>query len=194
MSGPVQPARGTPVQLVVIGVAGSGKTTVARALAHRLGCPFADADDLHPPANVAKMSAGIPLTDEDRWPWLDAIAAWIRARAAAGETAVVTCSALKRAYRDVLRASSSGALFVHLTGAPALLAARIGGRHGHFMAPSMLESQLATLEPLAPDEPGFAVDVTPPPDAIADAVLERLRAPTPDPRTAAPGSPPPAGR
>jgi len=167
--------RDRPVQLVVIGVAGSGKTTVARELARRLGAPFSDADDFHPAANVAKMAAGIPLTDEDRWPWLDAIAAWIRARAAAGETAVVTCSALKRAYREVLRAASPDTCFVHLTGPRELLAARIGGRRGHFMSASMLDSQLAILEPLAPDEPGLAVDVTPPPGAIASQVLGRLR-------------------
>ncbi len=164
----------TPLHLVVIGVAGSGKTTVARELAQRLGCPFADADDFHPPANVAKMSAGIPLSDEDRWPWLDAIAAWIRARTAAGETAVVTCSALRRAYRDVLRAASPDVRFVHLAGPRELLSARIGGRRGHFMAASMLDSQLAILEPLAPGEPGITVDVTPPPPEIVSGILKQL--------------------
>jgi gluconokinase len=163
-----------PLQLVVMGVAGSGKTTVGRELARRLGCAFADADDFHPPENVAKMSAGIPLTDEDRRPWLDAIAAWIRARAAAAETAVVTCSALRRAYRDALRAAGPGVRFVHLTGAPELLAARIGGRRGHFMPPALLASQLALLEPLAPDEPGVAVDVTPTPAEIASEILETI--------------------
>jgi gluconokinase len=162
------------LHLVVIGVAGSGKTTVGRELAGRLGCPFADADEFHPPANVSKMSAGVPLTDEDRRPWLEAIAAWIRARAAAAETAVVTCSALKRSYRDALRAASADVRFVHLTGSRELLASRIGGRTGHFMAASMLDSQLAILEPLAQDEPGITVDVTPPPGEIVDAVLARL--------------------
>jgi gluconokinase len=157
-----------------MGVAGAGKTTVATLLARRLGCALADADDFHPPENVARMSAGIALTDEDRWPWLAAIAAWIRAHDLAGRTAVVTCSALKRAYRRVLQGSSPHAVFVHLTGAPALLAARIGARRGHFMSPAMLASQLAILEPLGPDEPGVAVDVAPPPDAIVDQVLRSL--------------------
>ncbi len=163
-----------PSHLIVTGVAGSGKTTVALELARRLGCPFADADDFHPPANVAKMAAGFPLTDEDRWPWLEAIAAWIRARAAAGETAVVTCSALRRAYRDVLRAASPGARFVHLTGPRGLLEQRIGGRRGHFMAASMLDSQLGILEPLAPDEPGITVDVSPAPPVIVSRILKQL--------------------
>jgi gluconokinase len=169
---PEEPRR--PLHLVVIGVAGSGKTTVAQELARRLGCPFADADDFHPPANVAKMSAGFPLTDDDRWPWLHAIAAWIRARAATGETAVVTCSALKRAYREVLRAASPSTRFVHLTGPRELLEQRIANRRGHFMAASMLDSQLAILEPLAPDEPGVTVDVTPPPAEIAAEALRQL--------------------
>ncbi|HYD43117.1 MAG TPA: gluconokinase [Anaeromyxobacter sp.] len=163
-----------PVHLIVIGVAGSGKTTIALELAQRLGCPFADADDFHPTTNVAKMSAGIPLTDEDRWPWLDAIAAWIRARAAAGETAVVTCSALKRAYREILRAASPETRFVHLTGPRELLAARIGGRRGHFMGASMLDSQLAILEPLAADEPGITVDVSPAPPEIVSTIVEKI--------------------
>lgn len=163
-----------PRQIVVMGVAGAGKSTVAAALAARLGCEAADADDFHPPANVAKMAAGVPLEDADRWPWLAAIAAWIRARDEGGRTAVVTCSALKRSYRDLLRAASPRAVFVHLTGAAALLAERIGSRRGHFMPPGLLASQLATLEPLGADEPGFAVDVSPAPDALADAILTHL--------------------
>ncbi len=182
------------LHLVVTGVSGSGKTTVGRELAERLSCPFADADDFHPPGNVAKMSAGIPLDDEDRRPWIEAIAAWIRDRAAAREAAVVTCSALKHAYRDVLRAASPDVRFVHLTGSPELLAQRLGKRRGHFMPPALLASQLATLEPLGPDEPGITVDVTPPPGEIAETVLARLRGPTSGPPTASPGSPPPARR
>jgi gluconokinase len=162
------------LQLVVIGVAGAGKTTVANRLGDRLRCQVADADDFHPPANVAKMSAGIPLQDEDRWPWLEAIAAWIRAHQAAGRTAVVTCSALKRAYRDVLRAASPRVAFVHLAGRPELIAERLRGRRGHFMAPGMLDSQLAILEPLGPDEPGLAVDVAGTPDEIADGIVRAL--------------------
>lgn len=157
-----------------MGVAGAGKTTVATRLAERLGCEVADADDFHPASNIAKMSAGVPLTDEDRWPWLDAIAAWIRAHEQAGRTAVVTCSALKRVYRRVLQAASPHGVFVHLTGTPELLAERIGGRRGHFMSPTMLASQLAILEPLGPDEPGLAVDVSPAPDAIAVRIIEAL--------------------
>ena len=161
-------------QLVVMGVAGSGKTTVAGRLGERLGCEVADADAFHSPANVAKMSAGIPLQDEDRWPWLRAIGDWIRARDQAGRTAVVTCSALKRVYRDVLRAASPRAVFVHLAGAPALIEGRIRARTGHFMAPGMLASQLAILEPLGPDEPGISVDVAGTPDEIADGIVRTL--------------------
>ncbi len=161
-------------QIVVMGVAGAGKTTVAARLAARLGCEVADADDFHPPANVAKMSAGIPLQDEDRWPWLDAIAAWIGARAHAGHTAVVTCSALKRAYRDVLRKASSEVVFVHLSGAPELIAERMRSRQGHFMPPALLASQLATLEPLGPDEPGLTVNVDRTPEELAEQVIAAL--------------------
>ncbi len=161
-------------QLVVMGVSGVGKTTVASRLAARLECELADADDFHPQANIAKMAAGIPLQDEDRWPWLDAIAAWIRARAEAGRTAVVTCSALKRAYRDVLRRASAGVVFVHLSGSPELIADRLRNRHGHFMPPALLASQLATLEPLGQDEPGMTVDVAPTPEELADEILAAL--------------------
>ncbi len=161
-------------QIVVMGVAGSGKTTVATLLAARLACELADADDFHPQANIAKMAAGTPLQDEDRWPWLDAIAAWIRARAEAGHTAVVTCSALKRAYRDVLRRASPGVVFVHLSGSPELIADRLRNRHGHFMPPALLASQLATLEPLGQDEPGMTVDVAPTPEELADEILAAL--------------------
>jgi gluconokinase len=157
-----------------MGVAGAGKTTVATRLAQLLGCEVADADDFHPSANIARMSAGVPLTDEDRWPWLEAIAAWIRARDRAGRTAVVTCSALKRAYRQLLQAASPRGVFVHLTGTPELLAERIAGRRGHFMSPAMLASQLAVLEPLGPDEPGLTLDVTASPDELARRIVDRL--------------------
>lgn len=161
-------------QLVVMGVAGAGKTTVANLLAERLACEVADADAFHPPANVAKMAAGIPLQDQDRWPWLDAIAAWIRSRDQEGVTAVVTCSALKRAYRDVLRRASPRLVFVHLSGSPALIAERLRSRRGHFMPPSLLASQLATLEPLGPDEPGLTVDVSRPAAELADSIVRSL--------------------
>ncbi|MGL4441577.1 MAG: gluconokinase, partial [Bosea sp. (in: a-proteobacteria)] len=132
--------------VVVMGVASSGKTTIAAGLAERLGWPFRDADSFHPPANVAKMSAGIPLDDADRWPWLDAIVAWMNERNDAGENAVVTCSALKRSYRDRLRTSHAKMRLVHLAGTKQLLSARIAARKAHFMPPALLESQFATLE------------------------------------------------
>lgn len=149
--------------IIVMGVAGSGKTTVGEKLAAALGWSFRDADDFHPPENVAKMSAGLPLNDHDRAPWLAAIRAHIDACLARGEGSVVTCSALKAAYRRVLVADPARVKLVHLTGDFALLAARIGSRQGHFMKPAMLHSQLAALEP-PPD--ALAVDITPPPDDI----------------------------
>ena len=149
--------------IIVMGVAGSGKTTVGEKLAAALGWSFRDADDFHPPENVAKMSAGIPLNDHDRAPWLAAIRAHIDACLARGEGSVVTCSALKAAYRRVLVADPARVKLVHLTGDFALLAARIGSRQGHFTKPAMLHSQLAALEP-PPD--ALAVDITPPPDDI----------------------------
>jgi gluconokinase len=169
-----------PRAVVVMGVAGSGKTTVAALLAGRLGASFAEGDDFHSPANVAKMAAGHPLVDEDRWPWLEGIRDWFAAELAAGRSAVVPCSALRRSYRDLLEtagSSTTGAVqFVHLTGSYELLRARIQGRAGHFMKPEMLDSQLATLEPLQDDEPGFAVDIAPRPDQIVDEILRGLDA------------------
>jgi carbohydrate kinase (thermoresistant glucokinase family) len=155
-------------------VAGTGKSTIARSLAERLGWPFGEGDDLHPAANVAKMAAGIPLDDADRWPWLDAIAAWTAEQAAAGNSTIVTCSALRRTYRDRLRVAAPGTVFVHLVGSPDLLAERMTARKDHFMPASLLQSQLETLEPLEADEPGFTVDVELPAAAIVDEVLEQL--------------------
>ena len=155
--------------IVVMGVASSGKTTVAAGLAKRLGWTFRDADSFHPPANVAKMSAGTPLADADRWPWLDAIVVWMNARADAGEPAVVTCSALKRGYRDRLRTSRADIRLVHLHGSRELLAARIAARQAHFMPPALLDSQFATLEMPTPDEHAYRVSVeTPPEDIMAE--------------------------
>ena len=155
---------GPPVIVMVMGVASSGKTTVAQGLAAALGWPFRDADSFHPPANVAKMSAGIPLQDADRWPWLDAIADWMAAQAREGISAVVTCSALKRAYRDRLRAAKGAdqpinLRLVHLHGTQALLAARIAARTAHFMPPALLESQFRTLEVPGPDEGAITISV-----------------------------------
>lgn len=160
---------------IVMGVAGSGKTSVATLLAERLGVTFAEGDAFHPPANVAKMSAGTPLTDEDRWPWLESIRDWLTARTREGVPTVVPCSALRRAYRDILRGAEGRVRFVHLTGTPELLTERIGRRSDHFMRPAMLTSQLATLEPLGADEDGLAVDVEPSPGEIVDEIVAQLR-------------------
>jgi gluconokinase len=162
------------VQIVVMGVSGSGKSTVAARLAERLGCELADGDAFHPAANVAKMSAGIPLDDEDRWPWLRAVAAWIGERDRAGRSAVVACSALKRAYRDVLRSTSPHVAFVHLAGAPELVAARMRARTGHFMPESLLATQYATLQPLASDERGVTMEIGRPVAEVVDAALAAL--------------------
>lgn len=153
--------------IVLMGVAGSGKTTVGQQLAAALGWGFRDADEFHPAANVAKMSAGTPLTDADRAPWLAAIRAHIDACLARGEGAVVTCSALKERYRAVLVGDPAQVKLVHLTGSPALLAERIGGRKGHFMKPEMLRSQLDALE--APAD-ALTVDIAPPPGEIVATI------------------------
>nr|WP_130416979.1 gluconokinase [Xylanibacterium ulmi] len=158
-----------------MGVAGSGKTTVAALLAGRLDAAFAEGDDFHSPANVAKMASGVPLDDDDRWPWLRGIRDWLAAQHAASRPAVVPCSALKRAYRDLLR-EAGPVLFVHLTGSADLLRERIQGRAGHFMKPDMLTSQLATLEPLGPDEPGVVLDVAARPERLAQDVVAHLAA------------------
>jgi gluconokinase len=160
-----------------MGVSGCGKSTIAALLAQRLGWPMAEADDLHPASNVAKMHAGQPLTDDDRWPWLERVRDWIAARAGAGQDVVVTCSALRTAYRDVLRTAAPRVRFLLLTAPPEVLAERIGHRTGHFMPPSLLPSQLATLEPLGPDEDGVTVDVSGTPEASATAALVALQLP-----------------
>ncbi len=158
--------------ILVMGVAGSGKTTVGRALAHRLGSAFLDADDLHPAANVEKMRAGHPLTDADRAPWLDAIATWIDARGAGA--CVIACSALKRAYRARLRRGRDGFRLVFLRGDEALIQARAAHRPGHYWPASLTASQFADLEPPGPDEAPIAVDAAQPLDAVVDAVVARL--------------------
>jgi gluconokinase len=160
--------------IVVMGVSGSGKSTVAAGLVERLGWDFAEGDDFHPPDNKAKMGAGRPLDDEDRWPWLRALAAWIGEHEAAGRSVVVTCSALKRAYRDVLRDGHPSVWFAHVTADPALVRDRMEHRAGHYMKASMLDSQLAILEPLAPDEAGASVSGSGAPDDVVAEVLESL--------------------
>jgi gluconokinase len=157
--------------VTVMGVSGSGKTTVGAALAQRLRVPFADADDLHPPANVAKMSAGIPLDDADRLPWLRTVGAWLAEHAAGG---VTSCSALRRSYRDVLREAAPEQVFVHLASDREVIARRVAGRPGHFMPAALVDSQFATLEPLDPDERGVTLDVDQPIDALVDACVAAL--------------------
>jgi gluconokinase len=142
--------------VVVMGVSGSGKTTVARGLAQKLGWAFLEGDSVHPPANVAKMSAGMPLNDDDRWPWLDAIAQWMSQRLQSGESAVVACSALRRIYRDRLRQAGADVRFAYLHVPPDELARRMRTRD-HFMPPSLLDSQLATLEEPGADEDALRV-------------------------------------
>ncbi|WP_055626486.1 gluconokinase [Streptomyces hirsutus] len=162
----------TPHVVVVMGVAGTGKTTIGPLLAARYGVPYAEGDDFHPPANIAKMSAGTPLDDGDRWPWLDAIGEWAHGRAGLG--GVVSSSALKRSYRDRLRAAAPGVVFVHLTGDRALIEDRMSHREGHFMPTALLDSQFATLQPLEPDEAGVAVEVSGSPEEITGQAVAAL--------------------
>lgn len=158
--------------VVVMGVSGSGKSTVGGLLAERLGVPYAEADDFHPAANIAKMSAGHPLDDADRAPWLDAIAQWIAGRGDRG--GVVSCSALRRRYRDRLRAGTTPVFFVHLDGSPELIAARLAARMQHFMPSGLLDSQFAALEPLAPDEAGAVVTIDGGPQQITERALAAI--------------------
>nr|WSZ95229.1 gluconokinase [Streptomyces sp. NBC_00857] len=163
----------TPHVVVVMGVAGTGKTTVGPLLAAALGVPYAEGDDFHPPENIAKMSAGTPLEDADRWPWLDAIGLWAHGRAGLG--GVVSSSALKRAYRDRLRAAAPDALFLHLSGDRPLIERRMSERQGHFMPTALLDSQFAALEELGADEAGVAVDVSGSPEDITERAVAALR-------------------
>lgn len=160
------------VRIVVMGVSGCGKSSIGAALAQALGCDFRDGDDLHPAANVAKMAAGNPLSDDDRWPWLDRVAAVL----ADQPPVIVGCSALRRAYRDRLRTGAGGqVVFVHLAGSRDVIAERMAARADHFMPPSLLDSQFATLEPPGKDEAAINVDIDQPPDAIVAQVLGALR-------------------
>lgn len=158
--------------LVVMGVSGSGKSTVAGILAGQLGWDLAEGDDMHPDANVEKMHAGQPLTDEDRWPWLETVASWISEHTMAGVPGIITCSALKRIYRDVLR--GNGGVFVHLVGTKDEIGRRLLARTGHYMPAGLLDSQIATLEPPGPDEHVLEVDVGLQPAAEAADIIKRL--------------------
>jgi gluconokinase len=157
--------------IVVMGVSGSGKSAVGAALAQRLRVPFADADDFHPPANIAKMTAGQALSDDDRYPWLEAIGQWLAAHEDGG---VMSCSALKRKYRDQLRRHCPDVLLLHLSGTPEVIGKRQASRPGHFMPASLLASQFETLEPLEPDERGITIDV----DQSIDSIVETYVAST----------------
>ena len=154
--------------IVVMGVSGSGKSTVGAALAQRLRVPFADADDFHPPENIAKMTAGHALDDDDRYPWLEAIGEWLAQHPDGG---VMSCSALKRVYRDQLRQHRADIEFLHLAGSPETIGRRQASRPGHFMPAALLASQFETLEPLEPDEQGVAIDVDQSIDSIVDSYI-----------------------
>ncbi|HJQ02198.1 MAG TPA: gluconokinase [Jatrophihabitans sp.] len=157
--------------VVVMGVSGSGKTTVGLLLAHQLGVPFADADEFHSEQAKAKMASGHPLDDDDRAPWLRRLADWLSGEQ---DGAVLACSALKRRYRDVLRSGSPRLCFLHLTGAAAVVTERVGHRRGHYMPASLVDSQYATLEPLEPDELGVALNFTSPPEQIVEQFLKEV--------------------
>jgi len=159
--------------IVLMGVAGCGKSTIGEALSTTLGWPFRDADSFHPESNVAKMSRGEALTDDDRKPWLAAIAAWIDARQASHAPAIVSCSALKRAYRDIIVGGRPGVYLVHLAGTQDLIGARMAARRNHFMPTSLLQSQFATLEPPQPHE-ALIIDVDAAPQAIAQRIITSL--------------------
>jgi gluconokinase/shikimate kinase len=164
-----------PAALVVMGVSGSGKSTVAALLVKRLGWDFQEGDDLHPPANLAKMAAAIPLTDEDRWPWLELVGAWIADQRAVGRPGIITCSALKKSYRDRIRGrGGDGIVFVFLDGSRERIAERLAARLGHFMPPGLLDSQIETLEAPGVDENVLVVSAEGSPQHIADVVISRL--------------------
>ncbi|ARP69449.1 gluconate kinase [Streptomyces pluripotens] len=164
----------TPLVVIVMGVTGTGKTTIGPLLAARLGVPYAEGDDFHPQANIDKMSAGVPLDDADRWPWLDAIGHWAQRQTGLG--GVVSSSALKRSYRDRLRSVAPAIVFLHLTGDRKLIEDRMSRRQGHFMPTALLDSQFAALQPLAPDEAGVTVNVGGSPGEITERAVRALRA------------------
>jgi gluconokinase len=164
-----------PSVVVVMGVSGCGKGTIAAMLAHRLNWIYEDGDWFHPPSNIEKMHGGEPLTDEDRWPWLNGMAAWIEATREIGNHATLACSALKRAYRDILIGERRDVRLVHLKGDRDLIARRLAARDGHFMPPSLLDSQFATLEEPQAEENPIVVSIAPHPRSIVDEIVARLR-------------------
>ena len=166
----------SPSVLIIMGVSGCGKTTIGTLLAERLQCDFEDADRFHPAANIDKMRKGIALTDEDRWPWLRAIAAFIDEMRGARVRGVIACSALKRRYRDVLIGDRTDVRLVYLKGSEELISRRIAARHGHFMPPSLLHSQFVALEEPGPDEKPITVSVEPAPGEIVEQILANLEA------------------
>jgi gluconokinase len=157
-----------------MGVSGCGKSTIASMLAHRLNWIFEEGDWFHPPSNVEKMHSGVPLTDEDRWPWLHGIAAWIDATRRVGNHGTIACSALKRAYRDILLGNRPDVRIVYLKGERDLIARRLAARDGHFMPPSLLDSQFATLEEPQPDERPIVVSIVPHPREIVEEIVKTL--------------------
>lgn len=170
--------------LVVMGVAGSGKSTIAAALSQQLGWACAEADEFHPQANIQKMSQGIPLQDEDRWPWLQQIQAWMTTQARSGKSTVLTCSALKQSYRQLLAQAEGRVLFLHLHGEADLIGQRMQGREGHFMPPTLLPSQLATLEPLSEDElatGSLRLDISKSPEELVSTIVASLKLPAAPP-------------
>jgi gluconokinase len=167
-------ASSEPQIVIVMGVSGAGKSTVAEGLAAAMGWVMAEGDDFHSAANKQKMASGVPLTDEDRWPWLRSIGEWMDDRLRAGQSAVVTCSALRRSYRDFLRDGRPRVRFCELDAPEGLIAHRLQTRRGHYMPASLLPSQLATLEPLEPDEPGVRVSVAPSPQQIVRNAIAAL--------------------
>jgi len=165
-----------PPLVVVMGVSGSGKTTIGTLVAHELGVEFIDGDSLHPLENVQKMAAGTPLDDDDRWPWLEIVGRTLHEHGERREGLVVACSALKRAYRERIRSQAPSALFLHLDGTLEVLTRRIEGRSGHFMPAALLESQIETLEPLAQEEGGYVLNIDQPVADMVDDAVTRLRA------------------
>jgi carbohydrate kinase (thermoresistant glucokinase family) len=178
MSMETRPAKGVsmpaPAIVIVMGVSGCGKSTIGALLASHLGWGFEDADSFHPASNIAKMHSGIPLTDEDRWPWLDAVAAWIDKARGSGGHAVVACSALKRSYRDVLIGNRPDIRLVYLKGDETVIARRIAARHGHFMSQSLLHSQFEALEEPGPGENPIIVSIEPQPPEIVARILSAM--------------------